>query len=119
MHADTNSSPAEREPAEQSNRSGVFAGMIAWLLAAISAGLGLIGIASCGIPFVPPASTLAIILGTMGGLAAITAMAFAFLSRRKTKLTFVVLGVVLLALNGLAISLGRLGKHLIDWLEGH
>lgn len=104
---------------EPNNRTGFIAGVTAWSLVALSAGLGLIAIASCGIPFVPPASTLAIVFGAMGCLAAVAAVVFAFLRGRTAKITFVAIGGVLLMLNGFAIYLGRLGKHLIDYLEGH
>ena len=98
--------------------SGVNQVMVAWLLAAISAGLGVVAIASCGIPFVAPSSTFAIVLGVAGCLAAVASVGCGFVSRRSVKATLIVIAGVLLAVNGFAIWIGRLGRHLIDYLEG-
>lgn len=118
MNNKPHSGPLDVGLPESSIRCNVSRDIIAWLLAVISAGLGFIAIASCGIPFVQPASTLAIILGSAGCLAAITAMIFAFLKQRSKRMLLVI-AVVLLTVNGFAIWFGRLGKHLIDFLEGH
>lgn len=103
---------------EPSGNSRALHGALAWLLAAGSAGLGFLAVTVCGIPFVPPASRLAVVLGIAGGLAALASVVFAFLRGRVAMLFLAIVGV-LLTLNGFAISLGRLGKHLIDYLEGH
>lgn len=85
----------------------------------LSAGLGLAGIASCGIPFVPPVSTLAIVLGILGGITALVPVVLAWPCGRRTRVLFIAIGAGLLLLNGAAVWAGRLGKHLIDYLEGH
>jgi uncharacterized RDD family membrane protein YckC len=85
----------------------------------MSAGLGFVALALCGIPFVPPASTVAIVLGIAGCLSAVASVVSAFLCGRPVNVTILVIGIRLVALNGFAISLGQLGKHLIDCLEAH
>lgn len=118
--ADKNDSGfVEPERADPSRRPVISQCVMAWLLAAIGVGFGFIAVASCGIPFVPPASTLAIVLGTMGSLVAVASVAVAFRCGHSMKTIFLIIGGVLLALNWFAISLGRMGKHLIDYLEGH
>jgi hypothetical protein len=81
--------------------------------------MGVVGVVSCGIPFVPSAGKAAIVLGVLGVIAAIAGMILAWPRAGRTRVSFVILGVLLLALNGVAIWAGRLGKHLIDYMEGH
>lgn len=85
----------------------------------LSGALGVVGVLSCGIPFVPPAGKVAIALGVIGAIAAITGTIVAWPRGGRTRMAFIVFGVLLLALNGVAIWVGTLGKHLIDYLEGH
>ena len=119
MNDEAKAGPVEADHSEPDDHSGVSRGVIAWMLAAISAAFGFLAIASCGIPFVPPASNFAIILGVMGCLAAVASVGFAFVRGQTTRATFLLVGGVLVAVNGFAIWFGRLGKHLIDYLEGH
>lgn len=85
----------------------------------LSAAMGIVGVASCGIPFVPPAGNVAIALGVLGMIAGITGMVLAWPRGGRIRVLFIVFGVLLLALNGIAIWAGQSGKHLIDYLEGH
>lgn len=85
----------------------------------VSAAMGIVGIASCGIPFVPPAGKAAIALGVLGIIAAIAGMILAWPREGRTRVLFLIFGTLLLMLNGVAIWAGQLGKHLIDYLEKH
>lgn len=85
---------------------------------ALSTALGLAGIAGCGIPFVPPLGKVTIALGVNGAIAAIVGMILAWPRGGRTRVLFIILGVLLLALNGAAIWAGQLGRHLIDYFEG-
>ncbi len=85
----------------------------------LSTAMCIVGVASCGIPFVPPAGKVAIALGVLGMIAGIAGMLLAWPRGGRIRVLFIVFGVLLLALNGIAICAGQLGKHLIDYLEGH
>lgn len=85
----------------------------------LSAALGVIGVLSCGIPFVPPLGTVAIVLGISGIIAGLVGMWLAWPRGGRIRVLFILFGMLLLALNGVAIRAGQLGKHLIDYLEGH
>lgn len=86
---------------------------------ALSASLGFFGVASCGIPFVPPAEKVAIALGVLGIMAGIAGMLLAWPRGGRVRVLFILFGVLLLTLNGIAIWAGQSGKHLIDYIEGN
>jgi len=85
----------------------------------LSAAMGIVGVASCGIPFVPPAGKVAIALGVLGIMAAIAGVLLAWPRGGHIQRLFILFGVLLLTLNGVAIWVSQSGKHLIDHLEGH
>jgi hypothetical protein len=85
----------------------------------LSAAMGLVGVASCGIPFVPPAGKVAIVLGALGIIASIAGMLLVWPRGGRIRVLFILFGVLLLTLNGITIWAGQLGKHLIDYIESH
>jgi hypothetical protein len=85
----------------------------------LSAALGVVGTLSCGIPFVPPVGAVAIALGVMGAIPAVAAIILAWPRGGRIRVLFILFGMLLLTLNGVAIRAGQSGKHLIDYLEGH
>ena len=85
----------------------------------LSVALGVVGVASCGIPFVSPAGKVAIVLGVLGIVASIAGVLLAWPRGGRVRVLFILFGVLLLTLNGIAIWVGQLGKHLIDYIEGH
>lgn len=85
----------------------------------LSAAMGLVGVASCGIPFVRSFGKVAIVLGVLGIIAGIAGLWLAWPRGGRVRVLVILLGVLLLTLNGVAIWAGQSGKHLIDYLEGH
>lgn len=85
----------------------------------LSAALGIVGVASCGIPFVPRAGKVAIALGVLGIVVGIAGVWLAWLRGGRIRVLFLFFGAVLITLNGFAIWAGQLGRHLIDYFEGH
>lgn len=72
----------------------------------LSAAMGVVGIANCGIPFLPPAGTVAIAFGVMGVIPAIAGIILAWPRGGHVRVLFVLFGTLLLALNGVAIWVG-------------
>lgn len=79
-----------------------------------STALGIVGVASCGIPFVPPVGKVAISLGILGIIVAMAGMILAWPRGGNTRMLFLIFGMLLLGLNSVAIWVGQLGKHLFD-----
>ncbi len=52
-------------------------------------------------------------------IAGIAGMVLAWPRGGRIRVLFIFFGVLLLALNGIAIWVGQSSKHLIDYLEGH
>jgi hypothetical protein len=84
----------------------------------LSAAMAFVGVVSCGLPFVPPLAVVALSLGTLGSMAAITAVVLAWPRGNRVRSLVIAIGVLLIMLNGVAIWAGQLGRHLIDYFEG-
>lgn len=77
---------------------------------------GMVALLICGIPFVRPASGTASSLGICGALVAGLSLLLAFRTRQLGCL-FLLFASFVLSINYFAFSLGKQGKHLIDYLE--
>ena len=95
----------------------LFSGPV--IITSLGIATGALALLICGIPFVAPMSRAAAVLSVVGLLLAVLGLVWQVVTKRRLSVFLVVLAAFALATNGLAFRFAKLGKHLIDFLEGH
>ena len=85
----------------------------------LSTALGIAGVVSCGIPFVPPVGKAGTVLVVLGIIPAIARMIPGWPRDGRTRVSLLTFGVSLLAFNSVASGAGQWSEHLIDYTDGH
>ena len=109
-------SGCELRVAKRSLESG-FSGPV--IITSLGIATGALALVICGIPFVAPMSRAAVVLSVVGLLLAVLGLVWQGITKRRWSVLLVVLTAFALATNAFAFRFAKLGKHLIDFLEGH